>query len=67
MAFSAAAGAAIPLTGALPAAADDEEDLYHPAHQRHALELYRDGPAADYTPFTLNDDTTRGGFARLAG
>jgi 5'-nucleotidase len=25
------------------------------------------GPAADYTPFTLNDDTTRGGYARLAG
>lgn len=25
------------------------------------------GPASDYTPFTLNDDTTRGGFARLAG
>jgi 5'-nucleotidase / UDP-sugar diphosphatase len=25
------------------------------------------GPAADYTPFTLNDDATRGGFARLAG
>jgi 5'-nucleotidase/UDP-sugar diphosphatase len=25
------------------------------------------GPAADYTPFTLNDDTTRGGWARLAG
>ena len=24
------------------------------------------GPAADYTPFTLNDDTTRGGYARLA-
>jgi 5'-nucleotidase len=23
-------------------------------------------PAADYTPFTLNDDSTRGGFARLA-
>jgi 5'-nucleotidase / UDP-sugar diphosphatase len=23
-------------------------------------------PAADYTPFTLNDDTTRGGYARLA-
>ena len=21
------------------------------------------GPAADYTPFTLNDDTTRGGYA----
>ena len=24
------------------------------------------GPSSDYTPFTLNDDTTRGGFARLA-
>ncbi|HTT09763.1 MAG TPA: bifunctional UDP-sugar hydrolase/5'-nucleotidase [Burkholderiaceae bacterium] len=23
------------------------------------------GPAADYTPFTLNDDSTRGGYARL--
>jgi 5'-nucleotidase/UDP-sugar diphosphatase len=25
------------------------------------------GPAADYTPFSLNDDETRGGYARLAG
>jgi 5'-nucleotidase / UDP-sugar diphosphatase len=25
------------------------------------------GPASDYTPFTLNDDNTRGGYARLAG
>jgi len=25
------------------------------------------GPAVDYTPFTLNDDATRGGYARLAG
>jgi 5'-nucleotidase/UDP-sugar diphosphatase len=24
------------------------------------------GPAADYTPFTLNDDDTRGGYARQA-
>lgn len=24
------------------------------------------GPAADYTPFTLNDDKTRGGYARLS-
>lgn len=24
------------------------------------------GPSADYTPFVLNDDTTRGGYARLA-
>jgi 5'-nucleotidase / UDP-sugar diphosphatase len=25
------------------------------------------GPASDYTPFTLHDDATRGGYARLAG
>jgi 5'-nucleotidase len=25
------------------------------------------GPAADYSPFALNDDDTRGGYARLAG
>jgi 5'-nucleotidase len=24
------------------------------------------GPHSDYTPFTLNDDATRGGYARLA-
>ncbi len=24
------------------------------------------GPASDYTPFTLNDDNTRGGYARIA-
>ena len=24
------------------------------------------GPVADYTPFTLNDDATRGGYARQA-
>jgi len=25
------------------------------------------GPASDYTPFSLNDDATRGGYARLGG
>ena len=25
------------------------------------------GPASDYTPFELNNDKTRGGYARLAG
>jgi len=25
------------------------------------------GPAADYMPFPLNDDATRGGYARLGG
>jgi 5'-nucleotidase len=25
------------------------------------------GPASDYTPFSLNDDATEGGYARLAG
>ena len=36
----------------------------------HANDLHSNfiglGPANDYTPFTLNDDATRGGYARLA-
>ena len=36
----------------------------------HANDLHSNflglGPASDYTPFTLNDDATRGGYARLA-
>ena len=36
----------------------------------HTNDLHSDligmAPASDYTPFTLNDDNTRGGFARLA-
>jgi 5'-nucleotidase len=69
MAVSAAAGAAI-LTGALPAAAE-EKRMKKTFTILHTNDMHSSfigmGPAADYTPFTLNDDTTRGGYARLAG
>ena len=69
MAISAAAGAAI-LTGALPAAAE-EKTMKKTFTILHTNDMHSSfigmGPAADYTPFTLNDDTTGGGYARLAG
>ena len=69
LAVSAAAGAAI-LTGALPAAAE-EQTMKKTFTILHTNDMHSSfigmGPAADYTPFTLNDDTTRGGYARLAG
>jgi 5'-nucleotidase / UDP-sugar diphosphatase len=68
MAVSAAASAAI-LTGALPAAAEDKQTkktftILH-TNDMHSAFIGL-GPASDYTPFTLNDDKTRGGYARLA-
>ena len=63
---SSAVGATICLPGSLSAA---------PAGKKtftilHTNDMYSNfigmGPASDYTPFTLNDDTTRGGYARLA-
>ncbi len=66
MAVSAAAGATILLPGALSAALDGKKTftILH-TNDMHSAFIGM-GPAADYTPFTLNDDTTRGGFARLA-
>jgi 5'-nucleotidase / UDP-sugar diphosphatase len=69
MAVSAAAGAAV-LTGALTAGAGEMRMtktftiLY--TNDMHSAFIGM-GPASDYTPFALNDDTTRGGYARLAG
>ncbi len=66
LAASAAVGATLCLPAALPAA---------PAGKRtftilHTNDLHSNligpSPASDYTPFTANDDTTRGGYARLA-
>ena len=66
VAASAAAGAALCLTGTGSAA---------PAGKRtftilHTNDLHSNligpSPASDYSPFSLNDDKTRGGFARLA-
>jgi 5'-nucleotidase / UDP-sugar diphosphatase len=66
MAISAAAGATILLPGALSAALDGKKTftILH-TNDMHS-NLIGLGPASDYSPFTLNDDKTRGGYARLA-
>ena len=66
VAGSAVAGATLFLPGALSAAADGKKTftILH-TNDMHSAFIGM-GPAADYTPFTLNDDTTRGGYARLA-
>jgi 5'-nucleotidase/UDP-sugar diphosphatase len=64
---SAAVGVTILLPGGLYAALDGKKTftILH-TNDMHASFIGM-GPASDYTPFTLNDDTTRGGYARLAG
>ena len=66
LAVSAAVGATILLPGALSAAVDGKKTftILH-TNDMHSNFIGM-GPAADYTPFKLNDDTTRGGYARLA-
>jgi 5'-nucleotidase/UDP-sugar diphosphatase len=68
MAVSAAAGAMI-LTRKLSAAAQDKS-MKKTFTILHTNDMHSNfigmGPASDYTPFTLNDDKTRGGYARLA-
>jgi len=69
LAYAAAAGAAIP-TGLVPAAAEGITmnktfTILH-TNDMHSAFIGM-APAADYTPFTLNDDATRGGYARLSG
>ena len=66
LAGSAAAIAAIYLTGPLFAAADGKKTftILH-TNDMHTSFIGM-GPAADYTPFALNDDATLGGYARLA-
>jgi 5'-nucleotidase len=63
---SAAAGA-IALAGGEPATAADRRKTFTILHTNDLhSNLIGLGPASDYTPFKLNDDKTRGGFARLA-
>ncbi len=66
LAGSAAAGARLPLPGALFAAQEGKKTftILH-TNDVHSAFIGM-GPARDYTPFTLNDDKTRGGYARLA-
>src|SRR5438105_1133158 len=66
LAGSAAAGAAIFLSG-FPAKGADGKKTFAILHTNDLhSNLIGLGPASDYMPFTLNDDNARGGFARLA-
>ena len=66
LAASSAVGATLCLPGTLSAAPAGKQTftILH-TNDMHSAFIGM-GPAADYTPFTLNDDTTRGGYARLA-
>jgi 5'-nucleotidase / UDP-sugar diphosphatase len=66
LAGSAAVGASLLLSGDLTAAQSGKKSftILH-TNDMHSAFIGM-GPAADYTPFTLNDDQTRGGYARLA-
>src|SRR5450631_1533799 len=66
LAASATVGTSILLPGSLFAATDGKKTFTI----LHTNDLHSNfmgmSPESDYTPFTLNDDQTRGGFARLA-
>jgi 5'-nucleotidase len=67
LAGAAAVGATIALSGDVAAAAGGGAKTFTILHTNDTHSAFIGmGPAADYTPFTLNDDTTRGGYARLA-
>ncbi|HTP06053.1 MAG TPA: hypothetical protein VMM54_12970, partial [Nitrospirota bacterium] len=63
---SAALSASILLPGFLSAAVDGKKTftILH-TNDMHSSFIGM-GPASDYTPLTPNDDTTRGGYARVA-
>ena len=66
LAGSVAAVAMVSVRGE-PAAAADGQRTFTILHTNDLhSNLIGMAPASDYTPFTLNDDTTRGGYARLA-
>jgi 5'-nucleotidase/UDP-sugar diphosphatase len=66
LAGSVAVGAMLVLRGDRAVAADGKKTftILH-TNDLHS-NLIGMAPASDYTPFTLNADATRGGFARLA-
>jgi 5'-nucleotidase/UDP-sugar diphosphatase len=66
LASSVAVGATIFLSGESAAAAEGKKTftILH-TNDMHSSFIGM-SPASDYTPFTLNDDATRGGYARLA-
>jgi len=71
LAGSAVVGAMVSLPGVLSAATEGKEMKKRTFTILHTNDMHSAfigmGPASDYTPFTLGDDTTRGGYARLAG
>jgi len=66
LAVSTAVGVTIMLPGGLSAAVNGTKSftILH-TNDMHTSFIGM-GPASDYTPFALNDDNTRGGYARLA-
>jgi 5'-nucleotidase len=65
---TAAVGAALLLARVVPAGAKENKTTFTILHTNDMHSSFIGmGPASDYTPFTPNDDTTRGGWARLAG
>ena len=69
LAGAVAASCATALTGSLPAMAQDKK-MKATFTILHTNDMHSNfvgmGPASDYTPYTLNDDKTRGGYERLA-
>jgi 5'-nucleotidase len=62
-----AAGAATLCLSAKPASAADGKKTFTILHTNDLHSNFIGlGPASDYSPFHLNDDKTRGGFARLS-
>ena len=64
LAASAGAGATVLFTGCSRPAGKRTFTILH-TNDLHS-NLIGMAPASDYSPFVLNDDKTRGGFARLA-
>jgi len=65
MAGAAAFGVTMVLPGG-PAAAAEGKKTFTILHTNDMHSSFIGmGPAADYSPFTLNDDATRGGYARM--
>ena len=64
LAASAGAGATVLFTGCSRPAGKRTFTILH-TNDLHS-NLIGMAPASDYSPFALNDDKTRGGFARLA-
>ena len=65
---AAAVGAALLIARVVPAGAKEKTTTFTILHTNDMHSAFIGlSPASDYTPLTLNDDKTRGGYSRLAG